>query len=123
MGTDEYFETRDGHEIKRLCPICELPLRFEEFKDINPPDSFKKMWKDSHLAIPCCSCFKMLHALTSTGELRVRYPLSLGHVWQLLDNLVQFGIIDTARRDEKYQQYRRFDHEFKLKTRLKHFLV
>ncbi len=45
--------------LNRECPICQLLLKFQDFKTQHK-SNLTKLWNNNKIAIPCCRWFEIL---------------------------------------------------------------
>lgn len=122
MNEMNYFDKVSKDLIQRFCPICENPLNLSEFRYRNEAQ-YLNAWSNEKLAIPCCNCFKILSELSQKGKISFKYPYVLGRIWTMLNNLFKMGFITEEVRDMKYKECLDRDREYKLRTKMLHFLV
>jgi len=105
MIDKKYFHIIDKENIKRSCPLCEMPLKQEEFEQQNPYTHLD-LWYDKKVAIPCCLCLEILEKYSNSGCLEIQYPADISLASRALNNLHKFGIISVHLRDKTFRGYR-----------------
>lgn len=96
----------------RDCPICERRINFNSFILYNDftKMNYSSMWDNPILAIPCCSCFKLMEKLEGSVVIvrEYRHKISIFkdntkcdyHIHDIEDlkviikNLKKFGVIE-----------------------------
>lgn len=107
---------------ERICPICEIPLEYQDFCKTNGK-KFNHYWNNDSVAIPCCRCFEIILTYQHTDTLPFQFPLAKSLAWTILTNLVRFGLITEEKRDTTYQEFRKFSDSLKMRQRMNHLLL
>jgi hypothetical protein len=122
MTINKYFESTNTKDIKRTCPLCELPLKLEDFKYKNK-DEYLSLWNNKKIAILCCNCLRILEKLTNSNVLEIEYPTDRTRAWITLNNLFRLGFITEIMRDTEFKDYMDYLKNLKQKSIMRYFLM
>ena len=122
MIENQFFENKNRSLAVRNCPLCEMPLKWEDFKEQNKSE-YLDLWNNEKMAILCCKCLEILEHLTNSNNLIIKYPTDRARAWRILNNLTKLGFISEKVRDIKFKEYIENIENLRQKSILKHFLV
>lgn len=106
----------------RICPICQLPLKMEDFKG-QYGEKYSTLWDNKKVGIPCCRCYKLLEQLSTSKRLEIDFPCEIDQVAVILNNLVKFGFIDQQMSDTEFEEYSEYIKDLKKRKILRYFFT